>query len=104
MEDIANSPCFSEKTEDAFTVTWTPKNCWIGAFDILGFKNLIFQAENDIHRDILTEKFDELIKVIDNGSAQNGCIDYLIFSDTFVVLAQDLAPNSYPWFLRTTFW
>ena len=81
-------------------VKWTQKNCWIGIFDILGFKNLIRLAEHEIHRELLTEKLDELTQTLNSDPVKHGRLDYLIFSDTFVVLAPDLEPSSYPWFLR----
>ncbi len=81
-------------------ITWTPRDCWIAVFDILGFKNMICRVDHEVSRGLLEDNLDELIEILNSDSANNGQIDYLIFSDTFVILAPDIEPKSYPWFLR----
>jgi hypothetical protein len=81
-------------------INWNQRQTWIGVFDILGFKQLISQAGDELTRALLTNKVAELIQVLQSDVATQGKIEYLIFSDTFVILTQDSKPESYPWFLR----
>jgi len=80
-------------------VTWNEKNTWVGVFDILGFKRLIVNADQEFPRALLTNKLNELLNTLESDSAKYGQLDYLIFSDTIAIFAPDLKPQSYPWFL-----
>jgi hypothetical protein len=80
-------------------IEWTNRNTWIGVFDILGFKNLLRQAEQDYSRALLIEKLDELIESINSLPFKHGKLDYTIFSDTFVIFTPDSEPKSYAWFI-----
>src|SRR5450759_1695546 len=80
--------------------TWNQGDRWIAVFDILGFKNLIREADQKNSHELLKDKLNELIQTLNSDPVTHGHLDYRIFSDTFVVLAPDLEPNSYPWFLR----
>jgi hypothetical protein len=77
----------------------TRKDSWIAVFDILGFKELIRQTDRDFPRELLTERLEELIGVLDSRPSEGG-VEHLILSDTFVIWTPDLEPRSYPWFLR----
>ncbi|MEW6683259.1 MAG: hypothetical protein AB1451_10125 [Nitrospirota bacterium] len=68
-------------------------------FDILGFKSLIRQADHPVPREALKSKIEDLLQILESDSAKQGRLDFVMFSDTFVVFAPDLASGSYPWFL-----
>jgi len=71
----------------------------VGVFDILGFRDLILQADKEFPRVLLTSKLSDLLEVLGSDVTKNGQLDYLVFSDTIVIFAPDLRPQSYPWFL-----
>lgn len=79
-------------------VDWDQRDSWVGVFDILGFKNLIHQADHQILRTLLIDKLDELIRSLDSPPVEHGQLKYLIFSDTFVIFAPNF--QSYGWFLH----
>lgn len=80
-------------------ITWSQKDAWVGVFDILGFKNLIRRGDQDFPRMLLTSKLDDLYRALDSDVTQHGDLKCMVFSDTIVVFAPDLAARSYGWFL-----
>lgn len=80
-------------------VDWCRKEAWIGVFDILGFKALIMEADREFPRALLTSKLDDLFEILESDAAKLGKLTQLVFSDTIVIFAPDLNPESYPWFL-----
>ena len=80
-------------------ITWNQKDAWVGVFDILGFKNLVRQADQEFPRALLTNKLNDLFKVLENDVMQHGQLEYMVFSDTIVIFAPDLEAPSYGWFL-----
>lgn len=80
-------------------IEWTKRDTWLGVFDILGFKNMIMESDQDLSRSLLTKKLDELIGSMNSLPFEHGKLEYLIFSDTFVVYTPDPEPKSYAWFV-----
>ena len=80
-------------------ITWHQKNAWVGVFDILGFKNMIRQTDQDLPRQLLMSKLNDLFEALDHEVMQHGQLEYMIFSDTIVIFAPDLEARSYGWFL-----
>ena len=80
-------------------ITWNQKDAWVGVFDILGFKNLIQQTDQEFPRELLTSKLNDLFDALDQDVMQHGKLEYMVFSDTIVIFAPDLKASSYGWFL-----
>jgi hypothetical protein len=80
-------------------INWNQKVAWVGVFDILGFKNMIRQADLDFPRALLTSKLDSLFEALGNDVMRLRQLEYMIFSDTIVIFAPDLEAHSYGWFL-----
>ena len=80
-------------------VNWSQKDAWVGVFDILGFKNLIRQADQEFPRILLTSKLDDLFAALEPDVIQHGQLEYTVFSDTIVIMAPDLKARSFGWFL-----
>jgi hypothetical protein len=80
-------------------IEWTRRETWVGVFDILGFKNMINQAEDEFHRIYLTSQIDDIFETLKSDIMKNGELEFLAFSDTFVLLTKDQELASYPWFL-----
>jgi hypothetical protein len=80
-------------------VTWSQKDAWVGVFDILGFKNLIQKADQELPRAILTSQLNDLFEALEEDIMYHGQLEYIVFSDTIVIFAPDLQPQSYGWFL-----
>lgn len=78
---------------------WTVKDTWVAVFDVLGFRELVRQADSELPRQILTSKIDDLLEEFDSDIVNQGGLDFLVFSDTIAVFTPDLTPQSYPWFL-----
>lgn len=81
-------------------IAWINRSTWIGVFDILGFKNLLRQAEQDYSRALLIKKLNELVESMNSLPFEHGKLDYIIFSDTLVIFTPDSEPKSYAWFVR----
>lgn len=79
---------------------WNKRDGYIGVFDILGFKRRIDNADNEVLRDILTEKLADLFEVLESDITEHGELTFTVFSDTFVVHTPDSVGSSYGWFLR----
>jgi len=80
-------------------ITWNQRDAWIGVFDILGFKNLIQQTDQELPRLSLTRKLNDLFEALDHDVTRHGQLEYMVFSDTIVIFAPDLEARSYAWFL-----
>jgi hypothetical protein len=80
-------------------IIWSQKDAWVGIFDILGFKTLIRQADQEFPRLLLTSKLDDLFGALDSDVTQHGDLKCMVFSDTIIVFAPDLDARSYGWFL-----
>jgi len=80
-------------------VNWSQEDAWVAVFDILGFKNLIRQADQEFPRILVTSKLDDLFKALEPDVIQHGQLEYMVFSDTIVIFAPDLEARSYGWFL-----
>jgi len=78
---------------------WNVRGSWVAVFDVLGFRALVKQADNDFQRRILTSKIDDLLDAFEPDIVNPGGLDTLVFSDTIAVFTPDLTPQSYPWFL-----
>ncbi|MCE5212919.1 MAG: hypothetical protein LLG40_15360 [Deltaproteobacteria bacterium] len=80
-------------------IKWNQKDAWVGVFDILGFKNLIRQTDQEFPRALLTSKLNDLFEALDHDVMHHGQLEYMVFSDTIVIFAPDLEAHSYGWFL-----
>lgn len=80
-------------------IEWNQKDAWVGVFDILGFKNMIRQTDQEFPRHHLTSKLDDLFDVLDHDVMRHGQLEYMVFSDTIVIFAPNLEASSYGWFL-----
>lgn len=80
-------------------VAWNQKNAWVGVFDILGFKNIIRQTDQEFPRYQLTSKLTDLFKALDSEAMRHGRLESMVFSDTIVIFAPNLEISSYGWFL-----
>lgn len=80
-------------------ITWNQKDAWVGVFDILGFKNIIRQTDQDLPRHLLTSKLNALFEALDHDVMRHGQLEYMVISDTVVIFAPDLEARSYGWFL-----
>jgi hypothetical protein len=75
------------------------RETWVGVFDILGFKEIINKVENNFNRNYLISQLEDMFKTIKPNIMENGKLELITFSDTFIILTQDLEFSSYPWFL-----
>jgi len=80
-------------------VNWSQKDAWVVVFDILGFKNVIRQSDQEFPRILLTSKLDDLLEALEPDVIQHGQLEYMVFSDTIIIFAPDLEARSYGWFL-----
>jgi hypothetical protein len=80
-------------------LTWRKRDSWVAVFDILGFSNLLAEAERAFQRSLLTGKIDELVESLESEEQKQGELEYLIFSDTMVIFAPSKEALGYPWFL-----
>jgi hypothetical protein len=80
-------------------ISWSQKDAWVGVFDILGFKNLIRQTDKEFPRALLTSKLNDLFEALGHDVMRYGQLEYMVFSDTIIILAPDLEARSYGWFL-----
>jgi hypothetical protein len=75
------------------------RETWVGVFDILGFKNIISNTDNEYNLIYLESQLNDLFEAIDKTYLAHGNIEVFSFSDTFIILTKDLDISSYPWFL-----
>ncbi len=80
-------------------IEWNRRETWVGVFDILGFKHAIRRAEDEFHRLYLTSQIDDILETLNSDIMKHGKLEFLAFSDTFVIFTESLEPPSYPWFL-----
>jgi len=76
---------------------WTSRNAWIAHFDILGFKQLLENEGGSLTIAVVKSKIDKAIeKLKKDVSNFDTEIDYLFFSDTFVIYSKTKRMNEYP--------
>ena len=75
------------------------KETWVGVFDILGFKTIIEKTEDEFHRLYLESQLDDIFEVLNSEISTHGELEFVSFSDTFVIFTQSLDLSAYPWFL-----
>ncbi len=80
-------------------ITWNRRETWVGVFDILGFKRIVSEADKDFPRLLLTSQLDDIYETLKSDMMEHGKLDFLSFSDTFVIFTSTLETSSYPWFL-----
>ncbi len=78
-------------------IRWRKRSSWVAVFDVLGFSNMMSEAEKDFPRALLTSKLDELIQSLDSEEKRHGKLEHLMFSDTLVLFGPTF--RSYAWFL-----
>lgn len=80
---------------------WRERNAWIAVFDILGFANLAARADDDFARSLLFGKLEDLLSVLDDPLIrQHAKLDVRVISDTIILFAPDVQPQSYPWLMQ----
>jgi len=83
-------------------ISWVRKDAWVGVFDILGFKSLIGQTDQEFPRALLTGQLDDLLGSLDQDIIEHGQLECMVFSDTIVIFAPDIEGGnplrSYGWF------
>jgi len=76
-------------------IAWKQRDAFVGAFDILGFKNLIRQTDQECPREILKGQLADLLGTLDDPNVREyGRVERLVFSDTIVIFAPDLGGDS----------
>src|SRR5208337_3754270 len=87
---------------DCQMISWVRKDAWVGVFDILGFKSLIGQTDQEFPRALLTGQLDDLLGSLDQDIIEHGQLECMVFSDTIVIFAPDIEGSnplrSYGWF------
>src|ERR1017187_2094141 len=86
-------------------IEWKQRDAFVGVFDILGFKNLIRQTDQEFPRAKLTGQLDDLLGTLDDQNVrEHGQVECMVFSDTIVIFAPNLDGDSplrsYGWFSR----
>jgi hypothetical protein len=86
-------------------IEWKQRDAFVGVFDILGFKNLIRQTDQEFPRAKLTGQLDDLLETLDDQNVrEHGQVECMVFSDTIVIFAPNLDGDSplrsYGWFSR----
>lgn len=79
------------------TISWRRRSSWVAVFDVLGFSNMMSDAEKDFPRALLTSKLADLIQSLDSEEKRHGKLAHLLFSDTLVLFGPTF--KSYAWFL-----
>jgi hypothetical protein len=76
-------------------IEWKPRDAFVGVFDILGFKNLIRQTDQEFPRKMLTGQLNDLLGTLDDENViEHGRVECMVFSDTIAIFAPDLAGDS----------
>lgn len=70
------------------------KESWVVVFDVLGFKNLVKDAEQDLARHALFGKITELVEFSEKEADIAG-FEFVLYADTLVFFAPDEKPLSY---------
>lgn len=80
-------------------IEWHSSSCWIASFDILGFKNQIDVDGNTCEADFVREDYEAVLRILEcwKKVAPSGKGNYLWFSDTFILIADDDSAASYAW-------
>jgi hypothetical protein len=84
-------------------IEWKRRNAFVGVFDVLGFKELIRQTDQEPQRAMLTGQLADLLGTLDDPKwKEHGQVERLVFSDTVAIFAPDLGDDnplrSYGWF------
>ena len=83
-------------------IEWKQRDAFVGVFDILGFKNLIRQTDQEFPRAKLTGQLDDLLGTVDDQDVrEHGQVECMVFSDAIMIFAPDLGDSplhSYGWF------
>lgn len=76
---------------------WNKASCWIASFDILGFKELVNIDVETIEAEFVQEDYEATLSHLESRceAYSPGCLDYLWFSDTFVMFTPDDSATSY---------
>jgi len=76
---------------------WHKASCWVASFDILGFTNLIDIDGDTIEAEFVQDDYEETLNHLEKHCEvyAAGCLDYLWFSDTFVMFTPDDTAKSY---------
>ena len=81
-------------------ITWSQKDAWVGVFDVLGFKDLSYQTDQEFPRRLLNSRLEDLFKELEDPDiTEYGGLKYMIFADTIVVFTPSLSLQWYGWFL-----
>jgi hypothetical protein len=80
-------------------INWSQKDAWVGVFDVLGFKNVVRQADKEFPCAHLTSKLNDLFEALESDVAEHGQLEYMVLSDTIVIFAPDVEARWYGWFL-----
>lgn len=78
-------------------ISWRKRSSWVAVFDVLGFSNMMSEAEKDFPRALLTSKLNALIHSLNSNEKRHGKLEHLMFSDTLVLFGPTF--ESYAWFL-----
>ncbi len=78
-------------------INWNKKDAWFGVFDILGFKNLIRQTDQEFPWKLLESQLNDLLEPLEQDFIEYGQVERIVFSDTIVVSAPWEA-RFYGWF------
>jgi hypothetical protein len=83
------------------SLTWKQRDAWIAVFDILGFADLAAKSDSEFRRALLTSKLEDLLAVLDDPLVkQHGNLEIQVISDTMLLFASDVRPESYPWLMQ----
>jgi hypothetical protein len=66
---------------------WAKQDSWIAVFDILGFKNIIRETNDDTKRIYLILRLNDLLKELKIDELASKGIEHLIISDTIILFS-----------------
>jgi hypothetical protein len=61
-------------------IDWKRREAWVGVFDILGFKSLIRQTDQEYPRALLTGQLDDLLGSLDRFFCTKNYFQYLFLT------------------------
>lgn len=76
---------------------WQVNSCWVASFDILGFSNMVNIEGDTIDIDFIQEDYEKTLSHLESRCQEysDGLLEYLWFSDTFVMYTPDDSARSY---------
>jgi hypothetical protein len=74
-------------TGDPVQLDWPRQDSWIAVFDILGFRNIIRETDDDTKRIYLILRLKDLLRELEIDELASKGIEYLIISDTLVLFS-----------------